>query len=403
MSCVICYDSLFEPAVGASTDRPERAAALNCGHVFHRSCIALWLAHRTEITCPTCRAAQRDAPIALYFEAESTGDGRAADTQVGHRNEVIKTLCVNLDVAQGEVRVLKASLETAAEKTKGLEEGIQKERAEGSKLRSSLHQQEKKKEDLKLRVKKLATQVADKSRLAESARERAGVLKAELAEQQRVVEGMGDVRKTNERLVRALKKERAKNETLTSLNSSLAARIADLAKPRRCASPASSAAASPEEGTSAPSEIPIIDLISEASIRPDTDGDDDTDGDLVVAPRGSERGKGAPERRGGRTFGVPLAELESAGESALSTQEADTNPFAIADKPFAPQLLGGFTFSRQMPSVLEPRLRPGPHTATRRIAAARRPTVAVSNGLGGTRRKKPSSTIQAQISWGPKK
>ena len=43
--CTVCTE-----AVGAD----EEAMVLDCKHVFHRECVAMWLAHHS--TCPNCRA-----------------------------------------------------------------------------------------------------------------------------------------------------------------------------------------------------------------------------------------------------------------------------------------------------------------------------------------------------------
>lgn len=49
LSCVICLDRFAE-------DRQNPAVALECGHIFHRSCLLPWF--QEHQSCPTCRAEQ---------------------------------------------------------------------------------------------------------------------------------------------------------------------------------------------------------------------------------------------------------------------------------------------------------------------------------------------------------
>ena len=49
LSCVICLDKFAE-------DRQNPAVALDCEHIFHRSCLLPWF--QEHQSCPTCRAEQ---------------------------------------------------------------------------------------------------------------------------------------------------------------------------------------------------------------------------------------------------------------------------------------------------------------------------------------------------------
>uniref|UniRef100_A0A8R1U286 RING-type domain-containing protein n=1 Tax=Onchocerca volvulus TaxID=6282 RepID=A0A8R1U286_ONCVO len=63
LNCPICLEA---------DDGNLTFAALKCGHVFHRNCIASWLAiDKSTKICPVCRKFA-DSFLNLYFFSTST-------------------------------------------------------------------------------------------------------------------------------------------------------------------------------------------------------------------------------------------------------------------------------------------------------------------------------------------
>ncbi|KAJ2662580.1 hypothetical protein IW148_002851, partial [Coemansia sp. RSA 1199] len=134
--------------------------------------------------------------------------------------------------------------------------------------------------------------MAEKSRQCKVQCQRISNLEAELAEQQRVVTGMGDVRATNEQLARSLKKECTKLDTQTALSTNLASRVAELEKENGLLR--STTSQEPSGSTQLPqplalssmsntvNEVTIVDLVSEASIETDLDEDVNDLGSSIV-------------------------------------------------------------------------------------------------------------------------
>ncbi|KAJ2692378.1 hypothetical protein H4R19_006165, partial [Coemansia spiralis] len=252
MSCVVCCDSLLATA-GAGWEK--QAAALLCGHVFHQSCIAAWLAHAGNRTCPTCRSAHRGDPIALYLAADvPDADDEAGSATpshgVTHRNMVIKTLCSNVEAAQLDAKRAHEAAEREQIRCRELDKSLVAEKAKVFKATAKTDAYRATIENLRAGMRQLERSVAEKSREVEDQITAVGVLTAALAEQRRVVAALGDVHATNEQLVRTLRKERAKLATQGTLNTSLAARVADLEKENsRFHAEAAAAAAAAADGT----------------------------------------------------------------------------------------------------------------------------------------------------------
>ncbi|KAJ1850903.1 hypothetical protein LPJ76_006306 [Coemansia sp. RSA 638] len=263
---------------------------------------------------------------------------------------------------------------------------------------------------------RLKKSVAEKSRQCEVQCQRISNLEAELAEQQRVVTGMGDVRATNEQLARSLKKERTKLDTQTTLSTNLASRVAELEKENGLLR--STTSQEPSGSTQLPqplalssmsntvNEVTIVDLVSEASIETDLDEDVNDLGSSIVQ-LAVKRRIAKPRRRPGPTFGMPLKELEPPAAPQSDSLIVDSNAqntFAFADRPFASLVSKDIVFRQGFtPS------NPSSHRS-KQLDGTPWPLhrAGTSNGLGGSRqsstfRKKGATTIQSKIHWGSKK
>ncbi|KAJ2646463.1 hypothetical protein IWW40_005415 [Coemansia sp. RSA 1250] len=400
----------------AGSDWQDRPSVLQCGHVFHQGCISAWLAQRNNGTCPTCRTAHRGDIIPLYFGMEtenSNGDNATSeettDIQIKHRNNIIKTLCTNIQSAQEETKQAKDALAEASKRQTDLESEVTQEKAKYTELKTKAMAYKKTTMSLTTESRKLKNTIAQNLLKMEEQGRRISSLERELEEQRRVVASMGDVRSTNEQLARSLKKERSRNDELSKLNTYLASRVSSLGDE---ISELKSRTSSKEPSilTQNSAADSIVDLISEASIEADQDEDAEASGSSIVSPANSFFPK--PLRRPGPTFGVSLRDLEAQQSSNNGGSESrnaglgqkprhSINPFAITDKPFAEMIPKDIQFTQGLvPS----------NSASHRL----RPTSSISwqtqlnsksNGLGGSR---PSTTsrknaIQARITWGSKR
>ncbi|KAJ2143405.1 hypothetical protein IW139_001079 [Coemansia sp. RSA 353] len=82
MSCVICHESIFAAqqveATGAQGPR-TRAAALSCGHVFHKRCIDRWFDTSSQSVCPTCQSVHTGNALTLFIDYDETEAQRTAE------------------------------------------------------------------------------------------------------------------------------------------------------------------------------------------------------------------------------------------------------------------------------------------------------------------------------------
>ncbi|KAJ2889704.1 hypothetical protein IWW38_004551 [Coemansia aciculifera] len=263
--------------------------------------------------------------------------------------------------------------------------------------------------ELKAQNMKLEASVAEQARQIESLQSANATLSAGLDEQKRVVEAMGDVRGTNEKLVRSLKTERLRVETQLTLNTQLANRVASLERSR---------SSLPAEGTSATASSAIatsaeVDLTEDISDLDYEGLEEDTAAisrSIVMARRMPSK-PSAPARRTA-TFELPV----TAFGGAEASTEASLNPFAIS--PMQPIKFGPPSLSFFVPPggselpTKEPLVTASRQIQGRHIQGLRRPATslaAVSDGLGGSRQasgfgsKRSTSSVQSKISWGSKR
>ncbi|KAJ2743755.1 hypothetical protein GGI20_003512 [Coemansia sp. BCRC 34301] len=437
MSCVICCESLFDHISGlggsrvassdstadrSSHDWADRPSVLTCGHVFHQGCISAWLAQSNHGTCPTCRTKHTGEAIAMYFDVEAKDDSQAfpdcADSpQVKHRNKVIKTLCSNIESALAEVKAANQQLDDANARYEAKEQERIKEVQNSQLMKSRASAFKKTVHELKTQNMKLEASVAEQARQIESLQSANATLSAELDEQKRVVEVMGDVRRTNEKLVRSLKTERSRVETQLTLNTQLASRIASLERthlplPAEGA-PLTSTVAAADSSAGASQGISEIDLTEEVCDR-DYEGLEE---DTAAISRSIAMSLGKPKKpsataRRAATFELPVAAFDHTDSGA----DANLNPFAatpIQAMKFDPPSLSFFVppGSSEL-STKDPLVTSSKQIQGRHIRALRRPTVAlaaISDGLGGSRQeggfgtRRPASSVQSKINWGPKR
>ncbi|KAJ1739995.1 hypothetical protein LPJ68_004188 [Coemansia sp. RSA 1086] len=348
-----------------------------------------------------------------YWMVKTNGDNATSeettDIQIKHRNNIIKTLCTNIQSAQEETKQAKDALAEASKRQTDLESEVTQEKAKYTELKTKAMAYKKTTMSLTTESRKLKNTIAQNLLKMEEQGRRISSLERELEEQRRVVASMGDVRSTNEQLARSLKKERSRNDELSKLNTYLASRVSSLGDE---ISELKSRTSSKEPSilTQNSAADSIVDLISEASIEADQDEDAEASGSSIVSPANSFFPK--PLRRPGPTFGVSLRDLEAQQSSNNGGSESrnaglgqkprhSINPFAITDKPFAEMIPKDIQFTQGLvPS----------NSASHRL----RPTSSISwqtqlnsksNGLGGSR---PSTTsrknaIQARITWGSKR
>ncbi|KAJ2836922.1 hypothetical protein J3B01_002485 [Coemansia erecta] len=434
----ICFESLFKNTVSqpesgsVASDWQGRPSVLQCGHVFHQSCISVWLKGKRHGNCPTCRRECDGEPISLYFEAEPAAEGsedpeivdeplqdpskEVTNAQIRHRNKIIKTLCKNIAAAQDEAKKAHEKVANGSAQVNELKMDLAQEKVRNVDITAKLSTYKKGILDYKTELMRLKKSVAEKSRECEVKCQRISNLEAELAEQQRVVTSMGDVRSTNEQLARSLKRERAKLETQMTINTCLGSRVTELEKEKGWLR--STTSQEPSGSTQPPqlpalssmsnmvSEVSIVDLVSEASIETDLD-EDINELDSSIVQLADKRRIAKPHRRPGPTFGMPLKELESPEALRRDSHIVDSNsqnPFAVADMPFAslvskdPVFTPGFTPSN-----------PPSYRSRRPNGMPRLPRhTGAPNGLGGSRQssascKKGAAAIQSTIPWGSKK
>ncbi|KAJ1843344.1 hypothetical protein LPJ70_003430 [Coemansia sp. RSA 2708] len=327
-----------------------------------------------------------------------------------------------METAQAETTAAREELDKTNARCKELEEQLKSGTVKFSEIKAKAATYKKSASDLKAASMKLEKMVAERSRGLEEHRRRIVNLEAELTEQRRIVTNLGDVRTTNEQLARSLKKERTKVDTMTTVNAKLASRLAEVEKENRrlCLTVAATAepkgtirdlprATAASSSSAAINDAQIIDLVSETSIEADMDEDIDTLDNLIVQPVGRPIGQN-PRPRPGTTFGMSLKEFmppaapDTLGGNSQSVFQPSQNPFAIADKPFESLIPKEIVFTQgRSPSNASPQ-RPKRPDGT----AWRSQFAGMSNVLGGSRqsstqRRKNTSTIQARITWGPKK
>ncbi|GMS84393.1 hypothetical protein PENTCL1PPCAC_6568 [Pristionchus entomophagus] len=150
-NCVICCCSF----------KPEKIAALTCGHIFHYDCVMTWL--KTSKTCPSCRVrcVERNIIKSLFFNADLdttiSPDEDELDSVKKQLHEK-KQECVNME------KKLKSTLSESAVNLKErvrwqkkAEEGAEAARKVGQ-LQEMLEDQNKKENEIKeLRAKLKAT------------------------------------------------------------------------------------------------------------------------------------------------------------------------------------------------------------------------------------------------------
>ncbi|KAJ2772609.1 hypothetical protein IWQ57_001691 [Coemansia nantahalensis] len=66
MPCIICYQSMFKGV----DDAGGRPVALECGHAFHQTCTAEWLAHSSRSDCPVCKTAHVGRLLPLFIDVD---------------------------------------------------------------------------------------------------------------------------------------------------------------------------------------------------------------------------------------------------------------------------------------------------------------------------------------------
>ncbi|KAJ1901774.1 hypothetical protein LPJ66_000503 [Kickxella alabastrina] len=445
MSCVICCESLFEHinkldtsggdkgSKGVPTDWQEQPSVLSCGHVFHQGCISAWLAQSNRSTCPTCRTKHSGNPITLFFEVDAPGEMDAngepevSIAQVQHRNKVIRTLCANVESAQSETKNIKAQLEAA--EAKYLEECRMRgmEASSGRLIKDKAASYKKIASDFKTYNMRLEKTVAEQARQIEVLQNELATTSAELQDQKRVVLSMGDVRSTNEQLVRTLKKEKSRNETVVSINGQLASKVADLElqiSKNSAGVGRSASGQSAQQDRSMRADAPADENASYHVVT-DTDTDLEEDAAAVgssVAAAWNRTRVAKPPARLTSTFEMPLAAFGTAKEPA-------GNPFAALPSNGVKPKQGEFTFSFPADStnlngigggnaINNGAGQPIEKSHSTAIFQLARPSrslayplaTSMSDGLGGSRRraglhngKRSTTSVQARINWGPKK
>ncbi|KAJ2403240.1 hypothetical protein GGI23_000109 [Coemansia sp. RSA 2559] len=80
MVCSICHDSLLKlKASGRGFDAASgsfQPAALNCGHVFHKTCITRWFSTSANNHCPLCHKKHSGSALVLFIDADETKERR---------------------------------------------------------------------------------------------------------------------------------------------------------------------------------------------------------------------------------------------------------------------------------------------------------------------------------------
>ncbi|KAJ1785053.1 hypothetical protein LPJ59_006227 [Coemansia sp. RSA 2399] len=76
MVCSICHDSLLKlKASGGGHDAASSSfqpAALNCGHVFHKTCIGRWFSTSANNHCPLCHKKHSGSALVLFIDADES-------------------------------------------------------------------------------------------------------------------------------------------------------------------------------------------------------------------------------------------------------------------------------------------------------------------------------------------
>ncbi|KAJ1818969.1 hypothetical protein LPJ60_004036 [Coemansia sp. RSA 2675] len=428
MSCVICCEGLFENfyEVNDSTEEPssiraqanrsnhnwaDRPSVLTCGHVFHQGCISAWLVQSNRGTCPTCRTKHTGKAIAMYFDAE-VEDGDPVfpgSRQPSHRKKVIKTLCANIESALADVKTANEKLDEANARYRTLEKehASEAENAKIMKVRATGFR--KSANELKTQSMKLEATIAEQARQIEELRAANAALGVQLDEQKRVVENMGDIRGTNEKLMRALKTERARVETQTALYSQMANRITASEQAALPLVEAGDSAITDDSTTAASQGIAKINLTENAS-DPDSESLEEDARAVcrsINLPR--HRPKNTSAARRSAKFELPLAAFDDAESGA----EPKGNPFAVPPTQVMRLEPRGIEFF--VPPGKHELVTRGPLVASSRpaqgrvIRALRRPTknlAAMSDGMGGSTQyanQRPVNAVQSKINWGPKK
>ncbi|KAJ2074039.1 hypothetical protein GGH13_001592 [Coemansia sp. S155-1] len=435
MSCVICCESLFDniyelseshgaPSGNSSHgdranhDWTDRPSVLTCGHVFHQGCISAWLAQSNRGTCPTCRTKHTGDAIAMYFDKDTKDNTQIttnSSPQVEKRNKIIKTLCANIESALAEVKAANLQLDEANARftAKEQEHANEVQNVRMMKNRASLFK--KSAHELKTLNMKLEATVAEQARQIEDLRSANATLGAELDEQKRVVEAMGDVRGTNEKLVRALKAERTRAETQNAVNKTLASRINALEKTSLPLVETGGTAAVSDDSSAATSQgISQIDLTENASGIDSENLEEDTAAvsrSIAFSRREPKKAMVATARRTAK-FELPVAAFDNAESGA----DAKHNPFAAppiqAMKFESPSLAFFVPPGRNELLTRDPQVTSSKQIQGRHIRAIRKPTAnltALSDGMGGSAQyggfgsKRPTSSVQSKINWGPKR
>ncbi|KAJ2008204.1 hypothetical protein H4R26_000324 [Coemansia thaxteri] len=403
----------------ANDNWADRPSVLGCGHVFHQGCISAWLAQSNRGTCPTCRTKHTGEAIAIYFDREAADDdqpqaGGAESPQVKHRNKVIKTLCANIESAMAEAKTATQKLDEANARYLAKEQEHLKEVANVQSTKAKAAAYKKIGHELKVQNMKLEATIAEQARKIEELQGASDTLSAQLDEQKRVVEAMGDVRGTNERLVRSMKAERTRAETQAALNAQLATRIAALEKTNtsETADLAQTPAGVDMSGADVSQNISRIDLTETCSDLDSESLEEDTAAiGRSIGRRLAKTRKSLASVRRTAKFELPVAAFSGAESSA----NARLNPFAAS--PIQPIQFGAPSLAYYVPSnggelpakdvvVTSSRQIQGRH-----IRALRRPAVAaaaMSDGLGGSRQsgfgsRRSTSSVQSKINWGLKK
>ncbi|KAJ1768706.1 hypothetical protein LPJ74_004670 [Coemansia sp. RSA 1843] len=347
--------------------------------------------------------------------------------QIKHRNRIIKTLCSNVEQAQAEAKKSKELLKKAED---DLVKKATELNGESEKLRvykEKLNVQKKALDEHKLKRMRADKIVADQAQQIETQQRQIEILNAELAEQKRVVNSMGDVRTVNEQLARQLKKERSKVRTVTALNTQLASRIDGAKK----ASDRIYHLQMQPDGPNKPGEKSY----SEDNSSRLTEGSDVRMDETLAEDVAAVQNAGIkplstpstllrnelPQHRRGFTFEVPVAEFEATNIvdltgsepnifSSLPEIETSAGSSSKVNNPFAAgavqlnntPILAPAAFQFRSPCITPNHIR---GMSGRKIKSIKRPTKPSysfsSDGLGGSRRG--GNSVQAKINWGSKK
>ncbi|KAJ2393834.1 hypothetical protein GGI05_002301, partial [Coemansia sp. RSA 2603] len=352
MSCVICCESLFESTgkegMPSLVDRIQgewqtQPSVLRCGHVFHQVCISAWLAQSNRASCPTCRKHHTGDPITLFFNSDNPmpGDDQTPSiSQLQHRNHMIRTLCKNVEAAQTEIKSLKKQMEdtTSAHSAKYIEHEAEMSKFKQVKERVSSYKAAAR--DLKLANMKLDKAVAEKAREVEELQQRLSTTQSELEDQKRVVANMGDVRATNEQLARSLKKEKARNETLQSLNAQLASKLASYEKTSIQNAPVSDDRSVLSIADEDKTDAHLVITDTDTDLEEDTAAVSSSIATSWTRPGNTRHASAKPASK----FELPLAAIER-------QQKEARNPFAIASTGGATGGPSEFLFSLTLDSI----------------------------------------------------